>query len=107
MIFCKKCGSILIPKKEGNKTISVCSCGYKSADDDAGKLKEDVKGKSGKIDIVDSEQDMKALPKMKVECPKCGNQEAGFWEVQTRASDEPATKFMKCTKCKHIWRDYN
>lgn len=107
MLFCPKCSSILMPKKEGSKTVSVCSCGYKSKEGGAGKLKENVKNKSGKVEVVDSEEDMKALPKMKIECSKCQNQEAVFWEVQTRAADEPATKFMKCTKCKHIWRDYN
>ena len=106
-MFCPKCGSILIPKKEGSKTISTCSCGYKSKGEGVGQLKEEVKDTSSKVEVVDTADDMKAMPKMKVECPKCHNHEAGFWEVQTRASDEPATKFMKCTKCKHIWRDYN
>jgi len=106
-MFCPKCGSILIPKKEGGKTVSVCSCGYKSMDKGAGQIKESVKSKASTVGVVDGEHDMKTLPKMKVECPKCHNNEAGFWEVQTRASDEPATKFLKCTKCKHIWRDYN
>jgi len=106
-MFCPKCGSILIPRKEASKTVLTCSCGYKSVDKEGGRIKETVKEKSSKIEIVDSEHDMNVLPKMKVECPKCHNNEAGFWEVQTRASDEPATKFMKCTKCKNIWRDYN
>ncbi len=106
-MFCPKCGSILIPKKEGSKTVSVCSCGYKSADEGAGKIKEAVKDKASKIEVADSEDNLKAMPKMKAECPKCHNGEAYYWEVQTRAADEPATKFMKCTKCKHIWRDYN
>ena len=106
-MFCPKCGSILMPKKEGNKTISACSCGYKSQDKELGKMKETVKNKSKKVEIIHDKEKYETLPKMKVECPKCGNQEAHFWEVQTRAADEPATKFMKCTKCKHIWRDYN
>ena len=106
-MFCKKCGSILIPKKEGSKTVSICSCGYRSVDKEGGKISETVKGKSGRVEVVDSEHDLKAMPKMKVECPKCHHHEAAFWEVQTRASDEPATKFMKCTNCKNVWRDYN
>jgi len=61
-------------------------------------------GKS--VEIIDSDEELKAMPIMKVECPKCHNHEAYFWEVQTRAADEPATKFQKCTKCKHVWRDY-
>ena len=106
-MFCPKCGSILLPKKEGGKTVVKCACGYRSEDKEAGKIKEMVKEKSSKVDVVDNNEDYETLPKTKVECPKCRNPEAYFWEVQTRAADEPATKFMKCTKCKHIWRDYN
>ncbi|MEK6946569.1 MAG: transcription factor S, partial [Nanoarchaeota archaeon] len=32
---------------------------------------------------------------------------AYFWLVQTRAGDEPETKFLKCEKCGHTWRDYD
>ncbi|MBW2989568.1 transcription factor S [Candidatus Woesearchaeota archaeon] len=107
-MFCPKCGSILIPKKEKDKTVFICSCGYRSKDEGDGRIREAAKKSLGaKMDIVDSEADLKAMPKMKVECPKCHNSEAYFWEVQTRAADEPATKFLKCTKCKHTWRDYN
>jgi len=106
-MFCPKCGSILIPKKEGGKTVSKCSCGYKSADQEGGRIKESVKNLSGKVEVIEDKEKYETLPKIKVECPKCHNPEAHFWEVQTRASDEPVTKFMKCTKCKHIWRDYN
>jgi DNA-directed RNA polymerase subunit M len=106
-MFCPKCGSIMLPKKEGNKTVVKCSCGYKKEDKDAGMIREEILDKGKSVEVVDTAHDMKAMPKMKVDCPKCHNTEAGFWEVQTRASDEPATKFMKCVKCKHIWRDYN
>jgi len=105
-VFCKKCGAILLPKKEGNKVVTKCSCGYKAVDAGSGVISEKVKNDNKRVEVVDEDKDLDALPKMKVECPKCKNTEAGFWEVQTRASDEPATKFMKCTKCKHIWRDY-
>ncbi len=106
-MFCPKCGSILIPKKEADKTISVCSCGYKSEDKEAGKMKETIKRKSHRVEVIENKDKYETLPKMKAECPKCHNNEAYFWEVQTRAADEPATKFLKCTNCKHVWRDYN
>ena len=84
-----------------------CSCGYEAKD--AGNLqitekKEKVKHQ---LDVVDPEQDDKVHPETEAECPTCGNRKAYFWEVQTRAGDEPPTKFLKCTKCKHIWRDYS
>ena len=28
MLFCEKCGSILVPKKDGRKTNLSCSCGF-------------------------------------------------------------------------------
>ena len=95
-----------MPKKEGKKVVVKCSCGYKKDQVGDSVIREEISNNRPSVEIVDSADDLNTLPKMKVECPKCGNIEAAFWEVQTRASDEPATKFMKCTKCKHTWRDY-
>ncbi len=105
-MFCPKCGSILVPKKEGSKKLLACSCGYKSTNTSDAVLKETIAKKEKKVEIIER-SDLESLPKMKVSCEKCGNQEAYFWTVQTRAGDEPETKFMKCTKCGHTWRDYD
>lgn len=105
-MFCPECGSILIPKKSGSKVIVRCSCGYKSNDKVSTIIKEEVKKdndvKKGAVD-----EDFETLPSTDAECPKCKHKKAYFWEVQTRAADEAPTKFLKCEKCKHIWRDYN
>ncbi len=106
-MFCPKCGSILIPKKEGDKAVFVCSCGYKSQDKSSGHLKDTVKKKTNRMEIVERRHDLDALPSMIVECPKCGHKKAKYWTMQTRAGDEPETKFLKCEKCGHTWRDYN
>ena len=96
----------MLPKKEGKKTIVVCSrCNFKSSDVQELKLKERVKEKMPDVGVVES--DVETLPTTPADCEKCGNNLAYYWEIQTRASDEPATKFLKCTKCKHIWRDYS
>jgi DNA-directed RNA polymerase, subunit M/Transcription elongation factor TFIIS len=51
--------------------------------------------------------DTSKLPVSKeVTCPKCGNHEAYYWMIQTRAADEPPTRFYKCVKCGHTWREY-
>jgi|TARA_Y100000031_G_C8105721_1_gene330866 DNA-directed RNA polymerase subunit M len=104
-MFCPKCGSVLLPKKEGSKKALVCSCGYKSGDVEKTKLTESVTKKSKEVEVI--EKEIETLPKTKVECPKCEHKEAYFWTVQTRAGDEPETKFHKCVKCNHIWRDYD
>lgn len=47
------------------------------------------------------------LPTIKIDCEKCGNDEAVWWMLQTRSADEPTTQFYRCTKCKYTWRDYS
>ncbi|RJQ19012.1 hypothetical protein C4580_05525, partial [Candidatus Woesearchaeota archaeon] len=29
-----------------------------------------------------------------------------FDQTLKKFADEPATRFFKCTKCKHTWREY-
>jgi len=104
-MFCPKCGSILVPKKDGSKRIFVCSCGYSDKNPEKLEIKETLV-KNDSIDVV-REEDEQTLPITDAECSKCKNKKAFFWLVQTRAGDEPETKFLRCTKCKHTWRDYD
>lgn len=41
------------------------------------------------------------------DCPKCGQKKIIFWTEQTRASDEPPTRFYKCINCNYTWREYS
>ncbi len=45
-------------------------------------------------------------PTIKMDCEKCGHDEAVWWMFQTRSADEPTTRFYRCQKCKYTWRDY-
>ncbi|MBI2564376.1 transcription factor S [Candidatus Woesearchaeota archaeon] len=102
-MFCPKCGSILVPKpdKKGKNLLS-CSCGYKKKDVEEIKIKEQTK-ESAQIEVVEEKE---LLPLIDAECPKCHHTKAYHWIVQTRASDEAPTRFYKCEKCKHTWREY-
>ena len=103
MLFCPKCGSILKPgKKKGELECSQCK--YKGKANGDARVSEKVQ-EHQKVAIIEEEQQV--LPKTKEDCPKCKNPEAYYWLQQTRSSDEAATKFLKCTKCGHTWRDYN
>jgi len=106
-MFCPKCGSILLPKKEGSKTVTKCKCGYSSNSQAETKFSESAKKEIDQRSSAAVESEIETLPLTDTECPKCKHKKAFFWEVQTRAADEAPTKFMKCEKCKHIWRDYN
>ena len=104
-MFCPKCGSILMPKTKNNKKVVECSCGYKEKDlSSFKKITETTNNQEG-IAVVDKEVDI--LPETEEECPKCEHKIASYWTIQTRAGDEPETKFLKCKKCKHTWRDYS
>ena len=50
---------------------------------------------------------IETLPTANVGCEKCGNNEAVFWELQTRSADESATRFFRCTECQQTWREYD
>lgn len=104
-MFCPKCKSILRPRKEGDKTIWFCSCGYSNDKKNDISLKE---SRPDEVELGVVEKEIETLPVSKEEeCPKCGNRGAYYWLIQTRAGDEAETKFLKCTKCKHTWRDYS
>ena len=104
MMFCPKCGSLLKTKQEEAKTVQFCACGHSS------KLKEETAFKE-KIETVDDiqviEEQDSVHPLVDADCDKCKHGKAFFWLRQTRSGDEPETKFFKCEKCKHTWRDYS
>ena len=104
MQFCPKCGSIMMPKKEDGKVLVKCKCGYSAA---AGNTKQSESvNKTTKIEIIDEANQVEHHPLTDEECPKCKHNKAHYMLVQTRAADEAPTKFLKCEKCKHTWRDY-
>jgi len=108
MEFCPKCKAIMIPKKKEKKVVYECStCGKIGSTESDGKITEKMSNSMKNIDLVDGSEEEKTMPLTATECPKCKHTKAYYWTIQTRASDEPETKFMKCEKCKHIWRDYS
>lgn len=102
MQFCPKCGALLVQKR---KCFACPKCSYRS--------KEKIKivstekiAKESKIDIL-HEKDANVWPIVTEICPKCGHNKAYYFSAQTRAGDEAETRFFKCVKCKHSWREYS
>ena len=104
MNFCPKCGSLLKPKSEKGKRIFSCNCGYTSKDVEEASFTELLDKEEVPLEVVSEKE---TLPVVDILCPKCEHTKAYFWMIQTRAGDEAETKFYKCEKCKHIWRDSN
>jgi DNA-directed RNA polymerase subunit M len=101
MEFCPKCGAILLLSKKGNKCPR---CSYYSKEKLKVKTSEKIEDKK-EIEVT-KDKDSEVRPIVQEVCGKCKNPEAYFWTVQTRAGDEAETKFFKCTKCDHTWREY-
>ena len=104
MMFCPKCGSLLRPKTEKGKKVLYCSCGYSTKDVENTEIKETIKKPDHKIEVVSDDEKILPLTDEEV-CPKCGHKKAYHWSLQIRAGDEPETKFFKCEKCKHTWKE--
>ena len=100
MEFCPKCGAVLVQKR---KNYGCARCEYSTKDKLKIKTSEKIEEKN-KVVVIKKE--MNTLPVVIERCKKCDNEKAYFWTIQTRAGDEAETKFFKCTKCDHTWREY-
>lgn len=104
MKFCPKCGGLLV--REGEYL--VCKkCGYKEKiKGNEGSLFTKKESKSLEILVVDNRVDVLPIDDT-ITCPKCGHKGVYYWSMQTRASDEPETKFFRCPNCGYTWREYD
>lgn len=95
----------MLPKKSGSKVIMTCtSCGATDDKAEHTVIREKTESKA-KIEMIDPLKEQ-SLPLGDEICPKCGHNKSYYWFVQMRAADEAETKFNKCEKCGHIWREY-
>ncbi len=104
MEFCPNCD---VQLKNDNGLLSCPKCKYvKEKIDKTTKKSEEID--DGILVMEESDLDQaKALEStIKIDCEKCHNQEGVWWSLQTRSADEPETRFYRCTKCNHTWRDY-
>ncbi|MCD6247845.1 MAG: transcription factor S [Hadesarchaea archaeon] len=110
MKFCPKCGGLLVPERKGEELKLICrGCGQVFEKEEIGEytLAQSTRKrgeKEGGPVIVEGEK--AAMPTTRAVCPKCGHDRAYWWLRQTRGADEPSTRFYKCVKCGHVWREY-
>jgi len=113
MEFCENCGKRLVQEKKGKDIVLVCQkCGIQKKMKGHGNvavpspIKETKPFQESIAVIGRKEQKLRTLPTVRMECPKCGNNLAFVWQVQTRGSDESSTQFFRCTKCNFTFREY-
>lgn len=87
-VVCRKCGKS--KPKTGKPSVVVSSPGIAKKE----------------IPVVDLQKQKDKIATIDEKCPKCGGREAMWQMIQTRGTDEPATRFFRCLKCGHTWREY-
>jgi transcription factor S len=114
MEFCQECGSRLIPVKvhSGNQALIMLTCtkcGAKKPEPQAPEkvivpkvIQHDPKQM---VAVIDRELDLNPMPTIHMDCPRCGNNTANVWLVQTRGSDESSTQFIRCVECGYTFRE--
>ena len=103
MKFCPKCKSLMRLERKDDKIYFICpNCGY--VEEFKNPTITTKVEKENKVTVL--QKDITAETVVKVKCPKCGNETAYTWIVQTRSGDEGPTVFYRCTKCGYTWRVY-
>jgi DNA-directed RNA polymerase subunit M len=102
--FCPKCE---VKLKKGSSGLQCSKCGYIEGEEEkqTKKIIENVEPEES-ILAFEGDEGEESHPTIKIECEKCGHDEAVWWMLQTRSADEPTTQFYRCTKCKNTWRNY-
>ncbi|MFB6244781.1 MAG: RPA12/RPB9/RPC11 RNA polymerase family protein [Candidatus Nanohaloarchaea archaeon] len=117
MKFCEdeECGGMLVSEKhEGEKVMECRSCG-KIHDTEGESLKiteEKEEDPMDRLNVSKSEDEETLRATTEKECPNCSSdkedeKEHEWWMEQTRASDEPPTRFYECTECGNVHKEYD
>ena len=104
MKFCPNCEVRL---KKSDSGLQCPKCDYVEGGSAAPKKEIKDEETSDEFNVFDESEGTETLPTIKIDCEKCGHQEAVWWMLQTRSADEPTTQFYRCTKCNYTWRDYS
>lgn len=104
MKFCPNCE---IKLKKSDSGLQCPKCDYVEGNEISKKTKKVIEEETeSEFNVLAENEGEEALPTIKIECEKCGNDEAVWWMLQTRSADEPTTQFYRCTKCRYTWRNY-
>ncbi len=104
MKFCPKCE---VKLKKSISGLQCSKCGYTEGEK-IKQTKKIVEEKEPDFSLLafEGNEGEESYSTIKIECTKCGHDEAVWWMFQTRSADEPTTRFYRCQKCKYTWRDY-
>lgn len=110
MEFCDECGGMLVSEKNEDDSKMKCrSCGkVQNVDEGDYKVTEEKEDDPmDRLNVNEEGDGETTKPVTEKECPECGNDECEWWMEQTRSSDEPPTRFYRCTDCGAVHKEYD
>ena len=102
MKFCPNCEVRL---KKTDTGLRCTKCDYTEGGATTIKQVKEEKEVS-ELNVLEESDRQETLPTIKIDCEKCGHDQAVWWMLQTRSADEPTTQFYRCIKCNFTWRNY-
>lgn len=97
-MFCKTCGSLLVPEKNLYASWMKCSQGHAqptlNQEENTLKLKNEIRGK--RVEVMDGKNILAVHDHL---CKKCGYDQAELIEMSCSYSDEDNVYRYKCGKC--------
>ena len=76
MKFCPNCGSIMMPKMAGKKTVLACSCGHSETTENV-TLKEKSTHVEKKLEVIEKYNLVNVV--VEEDCPKCHHSLEEHW----------------------------
>lgn len=115
LVFCTDCGSLLDRATGPDQKYIKCTiCGAVCKDTSEKTIVTRSKPSAFPSSLRAKRSEVQTVPegetgghaRVNETCPKCGREEVGFYEMQTRSADEGSTIFYVCD-CGHKWNQNN
>ncbi|KAI0313370.1 hypothetical protein OF83DRAFT_559730 [Amylostereum chailletii] len=107
--FCSECNNLLYPKADPDRRLMVYACricNYNEIGENSCVYKNDLltvtKEQVGVIADLGADP---TLAHSNISCPSCGQEDAVFFQDQSKRKETRMILFFVCTKCNHNFMD--
>ncbi|TFK75524.1 hypothetical protein BDN72DRAFT_831784 [Pluteus cervinus] len=107
--FCSECNNLLYPKADSNRRMMLYACRicqYEEVGEDACVYRNDLLTVTKeKIGITTDLGGDPTLAHSNISCPRCGTEDAVFFQDQSKRKETRMILFFVCAKCNHPFTD--
>ncbi|KAF9045400.1 DNA-directed RNA polymerase II [Panaeolus papilionaceus] len=107
--FCQECNNLLLPKADNarQQILYACRmCPFEDVVENKCIYRNDLLTVTKeKVGITHGLADDATLAHSNIACPRCGNDDAVFYQDQSKRKETRMILFFVCTKCDHSFTD--